>query len=104
MRAILLVSAMAVLSGCGTSPAEAPDESGNVYSNFNERLATVYQSKPDGTARAYALIKEGPAGPDWLATIHGYGDNRWTCEELIKPYNEDPSLSVFQGRYYCQEL
>lgn len=41
----------------------------------------------------------------YLWTIHGYPDNKSVCEELISPYNEDPSLTIIPGSiYYCETL
>lgn len=40
----------------------------------------------------------------YLGTIHGYPNNLSVCEELIAPYNEDSSLSVIPGKYYCEVL
>lgn len=40
----------------------------------------------------------------YLGTIHGYPDNLSVCEELIAPYNEDPSLSIIPGKFYCEIL
>lgn len=44
-------------------------------------------------------------GTAYLGTIHGYPNNRSVCEELIAPYNEDPSLTTIPGgTYYCEVL
>ncbi len=44
-------------------------------------------------------------GTAYLGTIHGYPDNKSVCEELIAPYNDDPSLSTIPGAlYYCKTL
>ena len=41
----------------------------------------------------------------YVATIHWYPDNKSVCEELIAPYNNDPSLSVAPwSTYYCEIL
>jgi hypothetical protein len=45
------------------------------------------------------------AGTAYLATVHGYPNNRQVCEELIAPYNSDPSLTTIPGgRYFCEIL
>ena len=49
----------------------------------------------------YAVVKNGN---DYLLTIHSYSDDKATCEEIIKPYNEDPNLSVVKGSYECVRL
>lgn len=38
------------------------------------------------------------------ATVHGFPTNMSVCEDLIVPYNKDPSLSVLGGEYFCEEL
>lgn len=44
-------------------------------------------------------------GVAYLGTIHGYPDNLSVCEELIAPYNMDPSLTTIPGStYYCELL
>jgi hypothetical protein len=43
-------------------------------------------------------------GSAYLATIHGYPNNRSVCEQIIAPYNKDAALSVIPGEYFCEEL
>ena len=44
-------------------------------------------------------------GTAYLGTIHGYPNNLQVCEELIEPYNKDPSLTIIPGsRYFCEVL
>jgi hypothetical protein len=44
-------------------------------------------------------------GTAYLLTVHGYPNNRQVCEELIAPYNADPSTTTIPGgRYYCETL
>ena len=57
-----------------------------------------------GLSPAVRVIKSGPSGDAWLLTVHGYADNQSVCQELIKPYNEDASLSVLPGAYRCEEI
>jgi hypothetical protein len=59
--------------------------------------------KVDG-AHAVAMKKRSLGGVAYLATIHGWADNRPVCEEVIAPYNKDASLSVIPGEYFCEEL
>lgn len=96
MRGFGLLIAMFLLAGC--------DQSEPTSTDFNDELRAVLEAKPEGTPRAYALIKNGMAGPDWLATIHGYGDNRSVCEMLIEPYNSEEETSVLPGSYSCEEI
>ena len=49
-------------------------------------------------------MKDGMDSAAWLATIHGYPDNRSVCEDLIAPYNTDPDLPVLPGIYFCREV
>lgn len=45
------------------------------------------------------------SGTAYLATVHGYPNNLQVCEELIAPYNSDPSLTTVPGsRYFCEVL
>ena len=53
---------------------------------------------------AVALKKRSSAGDSYLLTVHGYPNNLAVCQKLIKPYNEDPQLSVMPGQYFCEEL
>ena len=59
--------------------------------------------KVDGN-KAVALKKQFVGGESYLGTIHGYPTNLSVCEQLIAPYNEDPSLSSLPGTYYCEVL
>jgi hypothetical protein len=62
---------------------------------------------PNAQSRRYhavALKKRTLGGVAYLATIHGFPNNRSVCEEIIAPYNKDPSLSVIPGEYFCEEL
>lgn len=90
---------IALLGAC----ADDRDAPANL-DEFYAELAQTFAAKPPHTSRAYAIMKDGLAGPDWLATIHGYPDNSGVCEELIAPYNSDPSQSTLPGRYFCKEL
>ena len=53
---------------------------------------------------AVALKKHTLGGSAYLATIHGYPNNRSVCEQIIAPYNKDAALSVIPGEYFCEEL
>jgi len=97
MRKIFsVVLAFFVMTGCNNSPSNLDE--------YDENLRAAFQDKPIGKSPAFALMKESVAGPAWLATIHGYPNNLSVCEELIAPYNEDPDLSVLNGKYYCQAV
>jgi hypothetical protein len=51
-----------------------------------------------------ALKKRTLGEVAYLATVHGFPNNISVCEELIKPYNEDSSMSTLAGEYFCEEL
>ena len=54
---------------------------------------------------AVALKKRSDiAGVIYLSTIHGFPTNMSVCEDIIAPYNKDPSLSAIEGEYFCEEL
>lgn len=94
-----------ILVGCseGALPKNDPDH-GRTYIEFLIELSEVYQSKPANYSRAYAVMKTGVAGRDWLATVHGLPDNLAACEEIIAPYRTDAALTTLQGRYFCEEI
>lgn len=53
---------------------------------------------------AAALKKRSVGKVIYLATIHGYPDNLSVCNELVAPFNRNPSLSAVSGTYFCEEL
>jgi hypothetical protein len=65
--------------------------------------ALFRKHKVDGHP-AVALKKRTPGSVAYLATIHGFLNNLSVCEEIIRPYNKDASLSVIPGEYFCEEL
>ena len=95
MRYFFLLSAI-ILSGCDNSPGTLED--------FNDDLLRTLQNKPTDLGKPAMLMKSGSAEGDWLATIHGYPNNLEVCEQLIEPYNSDPSMSVIPGQYFCREV
>ena len=101
-----LVLALSACEGANDTPQEdtARASGGQTYGTFLRELERVYREKPKEYSRAFALIKDGKAGPDWLATFHGLPDNKAACEEAIEPYNDDPSLSALPGTYKCVEI
>ncbi|ABC64628.1 hypothetical protein ELI_12680 [Erythrobacter litoralis HTCC2594] len=109
MRLWLTGLAALMLAACSGLANEAESEQMasrdfESLSDFTDALEQTFKSKPLEYSRAIALIKDGAAGPDWLATFHGLPDNKSACEEIIQPYNEDPALSVVPGRYRCIEI
>jgi hypothetical protein len=96
---------MRILLCCiGLLAVTACDEAPKNQAEFNTQLRKVLHEKPAGSPRAYAIVKNGVGGADWLATIHGYADNKSVCEDEIKPYNANPDLSTLPGSYACEEI
>lgn len=89
----------ASIAGCSD---QQPIETERV--GFYNKLEAAYKSKPSRWSRAYALMKESPTGEDWLLTVHGLPDNKAVCDEIVEPYNSDPSLSAMSGTYICVEI
>jgi hypothetical protein len=66
------------------------------------RNHTVEGNHAVAIKRSFTVPRPGTA---YLGTIHGYPNNLSVCQELIAPYNENPSLSVIpNGYYYCEIL
>jgi hypothetical protein len=59
--------------------------------------------KVDGN-HAVAMKNRSLGVVAYLGTIHGYPNNFSVCEEVLAPYNKDPSLSAMPGTYFCEEL
>lgn len=104
VAAMAFLTTLGFLAYTGISNLFLSPDGRSELSTFNDELAQIFKDKPKGTSRAFAVIKDGFAGPEWLMTVHGYADNRATCQAIIEPYNTNPELSVFEGRYSCKEL
>lgn len=71
----------------------------------DEDLQDFLRKHRPASSRPVAVMRDLGPTTSYLMTVHGYLNNWVTCEELIEPYNLDPTLSVIQGgRYYCVEL
>jgi hypothetical protein len=70
----------------------------------NEQLESFFRAHKVEGNHVVALKKRSLGAVSYLATIHGYPDNRSVCEELVVPYNKGSSASVISGDYYCEEL
>ena len=82
---------------CGVLVACLPNKK-----NISQKdLIEFFATHRVGNSSNYGVIKNGE---DYLITVHGYLDNKAVCEELIKPYNSDKTLSVLPGTYQCQKL
>jgi hypothetical protein len=71
------------------------------YDQQEKNLKKYFAKNKMGNSPDYAIIKNGT---DYIATIHGMADDLAVCQQIIKPYNENPSLSTFQGDYACVPL
>jgi hypothetical protein len=66
-----------------------------------EDVREFFATHKIGSSPDYAVVKNGT---DYLAVIHGMDDDLSACMDLIKPYNENPSLSTLPGTYSCVPL
>ena len=77
------------LSGCAKHEATQED------------VREFFATHKIGHSPDYAIVKNGT---DYLAVIFGMNDDLSVCMDLIKPYNQNPSLSTIQGTYSCVPL
>ena len=98
MKLVHMLIGATLLMGCDQVTVTTGDTiaSSDVEDFFRNR-------KVDGN-QTVALKKRFPGGEAYLATVHGYPNNRSVCEDLIAPYNKDASLSVLPEDYFCEEL
>ena len=54
-----------------------------------------------GDSPDYAVVKNGN---DVLMIVTGMLDDKRACEDIAKPYNEDPSLSTLPGTFECVKV
>lgn len=66
-----------------------------------EDVREFFATHKIGRSPDFAVVKNGT---DYLAVIYGMNDDLSTCMDLIKPYNEDPSISTLPGSYSCVPL
>ena len=100
MKLILVtaIAAIGLLTACGQAKIAASS------AITSEELESFFRHHTVNDHHAVALKKRSAAGDSYLATVHGYPNNLAVCQQLIKPYNEDPQLSVMSGQYFCEEL
>jgi hypothetical protein len=104
MRSKNLVMAAVFLSlaGYGCTPT---DSGGDLT---EEQLETFFRKRTVTGNHAVAIkLRFTVPSPSiaYLGTIHGYPNNLLVCEELIAPYNKDPSLTTIPGgTYFCEVL
>jgi hypothetical protein len=92
MKKILITLSIFALTGCATASRHEISQ---------EDVQEFFRTHRVGSSPDYAVMKNGT---DYLATIHGMVDDKSACLDLIKPYNEDPSLSTLPGAYTCVPL
>ena len=97
MKRVLGIVLATLVVGCSTTITTGDSISASELEGF------FAKHRVDGNVVA-ALKKRSIGVASYLATIHGYPNNLSVCRELIAPYNEDASLSVIGGEYYCEEL
>jgi hypothetical protein len=85
----VLLGVMANLSGCTKHEATQED------------VREFFATHKIGRSPDYAVVKNGT---DYLAVIYGMDDDLSVCLDLIKPYNENPTLSNLPGAYSCVAL
>jgi hypothetical protein len=98
MRVLLLIPVAAILVACGSAGA------GVSRSMTEEELEAFLRGRTVSGEFVVALKKRTLGEVAYLATVHGFPNNISVCEELIKPYNEDSSMSTLAGEYFCEEL
>ena len=79
------------MAACNSEPKQVTQEA----------VKEFFAKNRVGSSADYAVMKNGT---DYLATIHGYGNDREVCLQLIEPYNRNPSLSTIPGQYTCVPL
>lgn len=98
MKTTLPIAFVAMLAGCTPGTMTLGD------SITNEQLESFFRAHRVEGNHAVALKKRSVGLVSYLATVHGYPNNRSVCEELVAPYNRDSSESTIPGEYYCEEL
>jgi hypothetical protein len=90
-----------VIAASGSGTESSGDLSEEDLERFFRRH-TISGNQPVALKLRFSVPTPGSA---YLATVHGYPNNRQVCEELIAPYNTDPSLTTIPGgRYFCEVL
>jgi hypothetical protein len=75
------------------------------HKKINEEDIKNYFNNHKTSSSAFMIVKNSKVGGDAsLAVIFGLMDNQKACEELIAPYNKDPSMSIIDGVYRCEKL
>ncbi len=74
------------------------------YGEYEAGVRDAYGQVPPGIDPAVAIVKRSGGIESWLATVHGYPNNREVCEQLIEPYNSNPEMSAVGGSYSCEAV
>jgi len=78
---------------------------GNSVSDITYEELEAYLRSHTVDGNISVAIKKASLGDiSYLATVHGYPNNMSVCEDLIEPYNNDASLSVISGQFFCERL
>jgi protein involved in sex pheromone biosynthesis len=89
---IKLICLCFIVSGCSNKQIEEKD-------------IVEYFKTHKTTSSTYAIVKNSDvSGDNYLGVFFGLSDNFAACAEIIKPYNENPELSVISGTYRCERL
>jgi hypothetical protein len=101
-KSVALAMFLSALLGCDLgNPVQGRDLSEEGLEAFF-RKHTVNGNHAVAAKVRFTVPSPGVA---YLLTVHGYPNNLSVCEELIAPYNKDPSLSVMPGNtYFCEVL
>lgn len=103
MKKLICVMTVLFLMGCDVSSPSV-----NKKNLSEDDLESFFRGKTisGNYAAAIKLRFTLPLpGVAYIGTIHGYPNNLTVCEELIEPYNADPTLTVIPGgAYFCEEL
>jgi hypothetical protein len=92
---LLFLSFLLAVAACDENSTHEKNEQG---------LREYFIKHPVASGQAYMVMKKNALAKSWLATIHGYPDNQRVCNDLIKPYNDDPKQSVIEGQYFCEAV
>lgn len=97
-RIVVMLALAAMLIGCSQVGILADH-------NLSEaQLKSFFRHHTISGHPAVALEKRSMGGVSYLMTIHGYPNSLKVCQEIVRRYNENPSLSVIPGHYYCEVL
>jgi hypothetical protein len=98
-KVTFLIASALLLGSCNGWGEPSPDE----FVSYLQSKGAF--SDPTGNGnQVLGIFKDSVGGKAWLMTVHGYVDNRDTCEQIIKPYNDGTLPSDMPGRYTCEVI